>query len=74
MGHHVDELELLTTASFAKITDVVPDTVRLWERRGKITPACKTPSGINLYRRADAERIADERRARRAAAAPPEAK
>ena len=50
--------ELLTTASFALIAGVVPDTVRVWRRSGKVTPAFRTPSGIALYRRADAERIA----------------
>lgn len=49
--------ELLTTASLASIAGVVPDTVRLWRRLGKIAPAFLTPSGICLYRREDADRI-----------------
>jgi DNA-binding transcriptional MerR regulator len=67
MPHPVNEL--LTTATFAQVADVVPDTVRVWRRAGKITPAFQTPSGIALYRREDAERIKHERAARR----PPEA-
>lgn len=62
--------ELLTTADLARIADVVPDTVRVWERAGKITPAFRTPSGISLYRREDAERIAHERATRRADTTP----
>jgi len=53
--------ELLTTATFALIAGVVPDTIRVWKRMGKVTPAFQTPSGIALYRREDAERIARTR-------------
>jgi DNA-binding transcriptional MerR regulator len=55
MPHEVGEL--LTTASVALITGVVPATVRLWERTGKVTPAYRTPSGVCLYLREDAERL-----------------
>ena len=48
--------ELLTTADAARIAGVVPDTLRLWQRLGKIQPAFQTPSGIRLYRRDDVER------------------
>lgn len=53
--------ELITTATVATICDVVPDTVRVWKRAGKILPAFETPRGQCLYRRADAERVRDER-------------
>jgi DNA-binding transcriptional MerR regulator len=61
--------ELLTTASFALITGVVPDTVRQWRRAGKVTPAFVTPSGIALYRREDADGIARQRKQERAGTA-----
>jgi DNA-binding transcriptional MerR regulator len=60
--------ELLTTASAARIADVVPDTLRLWQRLGKIQPAFVTPTRIHLYRRADVERVVSERAVRRALA------
>ena len=56
--------ELITTAGVARICGVAPDTVRLWERTGKLA-ATRTESGIRLFRREDVEREA----ARRAAVA-----
>lgn len=53
--------ELITTATVAAINNVVPDTVRVWKRRGKIQPAFETPKGQCLYFRAEAERIKGER-------------
>jgi DNA-binding transcriptional MerR regulator len=49
--------ELLTSAAAARVLKRTPDTVRLWRRQRKITPAALTPSGIALYRRADLERL-----------------
>src|SRR5437773_2550504 len=53
--------ELLTTASSARIVGVVPDTVRLWQRLGKIRAAFVTPTGVRLYRRSECERLARAR-------------
>ncbi len=64
IAHPVDEL--LTTASAALIAGVVPDTLRLWQRLGKIQPAFVTPTRIRLYRRADIDRLVRDRAARRA--------
>jgi DNA-binding transcriptional MerR regulator len=57
--------ELLTTASAARLAGVVPDTLRLWNRLGKIVPAFITPTGVRLYRRDQVERLVRERAARR---------
>lgn len=59
IAHPVEEL--LTTADAARIAGVVPDTLRLWQRLGKITAAFRTPTGIRLYRRSDIERMVDVR-------------
>jgi len=56
--------ELLTTADVARILDVVPATVRLMERDGRL-PALKTPGGQRLFRRSDVERLAAARAERR---------
>jgi hypothetical protein len=57
--------ELLTTASAALVATVVPDTVRLWRRLGKISPSFLTPTGIALYRRVDIDALVDQRTRRR---------
>ena len=57
--------ELLTTSDFARIADVVPDTIRLWQRLGRVSEAFRTPSGVRLYRREDVERIVHAREAAR---------
>ena len=51
----------LTTADAAKLLDVVPDTVRLWERNGLLR-AIRTESGVRLFRRRDVEALAVRRR------------
>jgi DNA-binding transcriptional MerR regulator len=51
----------LTSADVARITNVVPDTVRGWARRGRLVPVMTTPGGVRLFRREDAERIAEKR-------------
>ena len=49
--------ELLTASDCARLADVVPETVRLWYRTGKLPAAFRTPTGIRLYRRTDIERF-----------------
>ena len=51
---------LLNTSGAAKILAVVPDTVRLWERTGRL-PALRTESGMRLFRRQDVEALAARR-------------
>jgi excisionase family DNA binding protein len=52
--------QFLTTADVARALGVVPDTVRLWERAGKL-PALRTASGVRLFAHADVQRLADKR-------------
>ena len=56
--------ELLTTADVARILGVVPATVRLMERDGRL-PALKTPGGQRLFTRSDVEHLAAARTERR---------
>jgi excisionase family DNA binding protein len=54
----------LLTSEVARILDVSAETVRLWERNGRLR-AQKTEKGVRLFDRADvvalAERLARER-------------
>lgn len=52
----------LLTGDVARILEVSPDTVRLWERQGRL-PALRTVRGVRLFDRRDVERLATERRA-----------
>lgn len=58
--------DLLTTRDAARVFDVAPDTIRSWERIGKL-PATRTESGLRVFSRADVERVAAERAERRQA-------
>jgi excisionase family DNA binding protein len=64
----------LLTSEVARILNVSAETVRLWERSGRL-PALKTEKGVRLFDRRDvvalAEQLAREREERRAAAAAP---
>jgi DNA-binding transcriptional MerR regulator len=59
-----DAADLLTTAGAAKILDRTPDTVRLWERMGKLH-AIRTVSGQRLFRRGDVEAARERERIER---------
>ena len=56
-------MQLLTVGDVARELDVAPETIRLWERLGKL-PAQRTTSGIRLFRREDVDRLARERAGR----------
>ena len=51
---------LLLTTEAARILEVSPETVRLWERNGRL-PALKTSRGVRLFKRSDIERLRDAR-------------
>lgn len=53
--------DVVLTSEAARILDVSSETVRLWERRGRL-PALKTEKGVRLFNRRDIERLACERR------------
>jgi excisionase family DNA binding protein len=48
----------------AQILDVSVDTVRLWERQGRLR-ALKTTHGVRLFDRQEVERLARERQSQR---------
>jgi excisionase family DNA binding protein len=48
--------DVLLTSEAARVLGVSPDTVRLWERIGRL-PAVKTDRGVRLFNRADVERV-----------------
>lgn len=55
--------KLLTTSDAAKILGVSADTVRRWERIGKL-PAERTSGGIRLFKREEVEKLEAYRRAK----------
>lgn len=54
-------MELLTPAEAAAIAQVVPDTIRSWERKG-ILRALKTATGRRLFEKSDVLRVIAERK------------
>lgn len=50
----------MTTGDAAKQVGVAPDTIRLWERLGRL-PALRTASGVRLFQRTDVDRVVRER-------------
>jgi DNA-binding transcriptional MerR regulator len=55
--------EMLTVGDVARLCDVAAETVRIWERLGKLA-AVRTRSGMRLFRRDDVERVARARATR----------
>ena len=53
-------IDLVLSGEAARILNVSVDTVRLWERLGRL-PALKTATGVRLFDRRDVERLARER-------------
>ena len=51
------------TAEAARILEISPDTVRIWERTGRLH-ALKTSRGVRLFYKCDVERLARERQNR----------
>lgn len=59
MSAHTPIDPVLTTEA-ARICEVAPETIRQWERLGKL-PALKTERGVRLFDRQDVERLARDR-------------
>ena len=53
--------KLLTVGAAARLAEVSADTIRSWERDGRLS-ATRTTTGIRLFRRKDVERIVLRRR------------
>jgi hypothetical protein len=58
--------EFLSSTDAARVLHLTAGAVRLLHRRGELPLAGKTVGGIALFRRADVERLAAQRKARRA--------
>jgi DNA-binding transcriptional MerR regulator len=56
---------LLTVSDVAKRFEVAPDTVRMWNRQGKLA-ASRTVSGMRLFSEGDVYRFEVERQGRKA--------
>ena len=56
------ESTLLLTSEVARSLNVSSDSIRLWERTGRL-PAQRTAAGVRVFRREDVDRFACERRA-----------
>ena len=58
--------DLILVTEAARIVNVSSDTIRVWERTGQL-PAIRA-SRVRIFLRADVERLARERAARKATA------
>lgn len=54
-------IDPVLTTEAARLLRVSAETIRLWERQGRL-PAIKTERGVRLFDRRDVERLARERR------------
>lgn len=61
-GMNIDlgTIDAVLTSEAARILDVSPETIRTWERTGRL-PAVRTRKGMRLFDRRDVERLAQER-------------
>jgi hypothetical protein len=57
-----DPDDLMTAADAAHILELSPDMVRLLARRGTLVASVTTFRGVRLFRRADIERLAQDRK------------
>jgi excisionase family DNA binding protein len=54
-------VEFLLTTEAAELIGVSPDTIRVWERCGRLPAAHKTSRNVRLFRREDCIRVAQNR-------------
>lgn len=69
-GEHI-EAQLISAGPVARELGIAVETLRLWERTGKIAPARRTTDGRRLWAREDVERIHQGRAARKPGIASP---
>jgi DNA-binding transcriptional MerR regulator len=58
---NLKQSDQMLTGEVSRLAEVVPATVRLWEKQGKLT-AIRTASGVRLFSRADVEAVLKNRR------------
>jgi DNA-binding transcriptional MerR regulator len=68
-GEH-SEAPLISAGPVARELGIAVETLRLWERTGKIAPARRTTDGRRLWDREEVEMIRRGRSARQAGIAP----
>jgi DNA-binding transcriptional MerR regulator len=54
-------LDIVTVSEAARLAETTDETVRRWERAGKLTPVHRTSAGWRFYNRADVLAIVAER-------------
>ncbi len=59
----IDTFDFLTIGDASRFLERSPDTLRVWDRIGKL-PAMRTPSGIRIWLRADVQRMKERLTAR----------
>ena len=59
-AHDTCPARFLLTNDAARLLNVSPQTIRVWERAGRLA-AVKTAGGVRLFDRRDVERLARER-------------
>jgi DNA-binding transcriptional MerR regulator len=69
----IAEPEYLETGALARGLGVAAETIRWWERSGKITPVARTSTGRMLFTHAQADEIRAWRAAQREAEPPRDA-
>jgi len=57
-------MDLLTVSDAARVLNRSADTVRTYERQGKL-PAQRTRGGLRLFKASDVERLANQLRAQK---------
>lgn len=64
-------IKYLSSSDAARLLGVTPATVRLMVRRGELSVAAKSESGIRFFRRKDVERLAENRAKRKGVSGAP---
>jgi excisionase family DNA binding protein len=57
----MQQTQLLTTGDAAKVADVSVETIRRWDRSGKLA-AVRTAGGLRLFERAAVLKVVEARR------------
>ena len=59
------QAELVTATAAGRIAGVAAETIRVWERQGKLS-AVRTSTGVRIFRADDVRVAAERRKAQRA--------
>ena len=56
--------EFLFASDAGRLLNVSAQTIRIWEERGELRVAGRTPNGTRLFMAADVRKLAEKRQAR----------